>query len=39
VLREKVAGDGGEIGRALMASLEKAIDSMDVMVGGTLLKK
>jgi CheY-like chemotaxis protein len=34
VLREKVAGDGGDIGRALLASLTKAIDSMEVMVGG-----
>ncbi len=32
VLREKVAGDGGEVGRALLASLQKAIETKEDMV-------
>lgn len=32
VLREKVAGDGGEVGRALLASLKKAIESKEVLI-------
>jgi len=35
VLREKVAGDGGEVGRALLASLKKAIASNEVLVDGS----
>lgn len=32
VLREKVAGDGGEVGRALLASLKKAIESKEAVI-------
>jgi CheY-like chemotaxis protein len=32
VLREKISGDGGKIGRALLGSLKKAIDSQDAVV-------
>jgi CheY-like chemotaxis protein len=32
VIREKVAGDGGKIGRALLASLKKAIDTNQATV-------
>ncbi|MDA1089482.1 MAG: response regulator [Proteobacteria bacterium] len=32
VLREKVAGDGGQIGRTLLASLKKAIASQETMI-------
>ena len=32
VLREKVEGDGGKIGRALLAGLKKAITAFDVVV-------
>ena len=35
VLREKVAGDGGEVGRALLASLKQAIESNEVVIDGT----
>ena len=31
VLREKVAGDGGTVGRALLASLKKAIETKDTV--------
>ncbi|MCH7832654.1 MAG: response regulator [Proteobacteria bacterium] len=31
VLREKIAGDGGEIGRELLASLQKAIESRRIV--------
>lgn len=39
VLREKVAGDGGEVGRALLASLKQAIESNEVVVDGTEVQK
>jgi len=39
VLREKVAGDGGDIGRALLGSLKKAIKSQEVMIDGTEVQK
>ncbi len=32
VLREKVAGDGGEVGRTLLTSLKKAIESKEAVV-------
>ena len=32
VLREKIAGDGGKIGRELLAGLKKAITALDVVV-------
>ena len=32
VLREKVAGDGGKIGRELLASLQKAIESLEAII-------
>jgi len=32
VLREKVSGDGGQVGRALLASLKKAIKSKEAVV-------
>lgn len=35
VLREKISGDGGKIGRELLMSLKKAIKSKEVMVDGT----
>ena len=31
VIREKISGDGGEIGRELLASLKKAITALDVV--------
>ena len=31
VLREKIAGDGGAVGRALLASLQKAIETKDTV--------
>ena len=32
VLREKIAGDGGKIGRELLASLQKAIESQEIII-------
>ena len=32
VLREKVSGDGGQVGRALLASLKKAIATKEIVV-------
>jgi hypothetical protein len=32
VLREKVEGDGGEIGRALLASLQMAIEKAETII-------
>ena len=33
ILREKIAGDGGKIGRELLASLTQAITAFDVVIG------
>ncbi len=34
IIREKISGDGGKIGRELLASLKKAITALDVVVDG-----